>query len=51
MIGALNDLEAGALPESMRAMGISERPSGMQLLSSHPPIAERISALQAGEAK
>jgi len=50
MIGALRrlaDMEAGALPESMRAMGISGRPAWMQLFSSHPPIAERVRALQA----
>lgn len=37
----------GALPESMRALGITDRPGWMALFSSHPPIEQRIAALQA----
>ena len=40
-------LDPGQLPQSMAALGISGRPSGMMaLLSSHPPIEDRIRALQ-----
>ncbi len=50
MINALARLggqDPGALPQSMAAMGISARPSGlMALFSSHPPIEDRIRALQ-----
>ncbi|MCZ7565505.1 MAG: protease HtpX [Burkholderiales bacterium] len=50
MINALARLggaEPGALPESMRAMGIADRPGWMGLFASHPPIERRIAALQA----
>ncbi len=50
MIGALTrlaDLEAGALPASLRAMGIASRPAWMALFASHPPIEQRIAALRA----
>jgi heat shock protein HtpX len=50
MIGALRRLggmEPGALPQSMAASGISGAPGWMALFSSHPPIEERIAALQA----
>jgi heat shock protein HtpX len=50
MINALARLggyEPGALPQSVQAMGIAGKPSGfMALFSSHPPIEERIKALQ-----
>ena len=52
MINALRRLghnEASNMPESMAAFGISPRKDGvMRWLSSHPPIEERIAALQAG---
>ena len=38
---------AGSAAEAMRAMGITDRPSWMALFSSHPPIEQRIAALQA----
>jgi heat shock protein HtpX len=45
-LARLGGLEPGDLPKSMAAMGISSRPSGlMALFSSHPPIEERIAAL------
>jgi heat shock protein HtpX len=43
----LGGLQAGQLPESMRAMGISAAPAWTRLFSSHPPIDKRIRALQA----
>ena len=53
MIRALSRLERGApaqLPEAMRAFGISgDRAGGLKkLFMSHPPISERIAALQNG---
>jgi len=51
MIGALarlGGLDPGNMPKSLATMGISSRPSGlMALFSSHPPIEQRIAALQA----
>jgi heat shock protein HtpX len=46
-LARLGGVEPGALPESMRAMGITDRPGWMALFSSHPPIEQRIAALQA----
>jgi len=47
-LARLGGLEPGALPESMRAAGITDRPSGFAaLFSTHPPVEERIAALQA----
>jgi heat shock protein HtpX len=50
MINALARLggyQPGELPQSVQAMGIAGKPSGvMALFSSHPPIEERIKALQ-----
>ena len=47
-LARLGGVEAGALPQSMAASGISGRPGWMSLFSSHPPIEERIRALQGG---
>jgi heat shock protein HtpX len=50
MIGALmrlGGMQPGALPQSMVASGINGAPGWMALFSSHPPIEERIRALQA----
>ena len=44
----LGGLEGGALPPSFQASGITGQPGGlMALMASHPPIEERIAALQA----
>jgi heat shock protein HtpX len=45
-LARLGGIDPGELPKSMAAMGISSRPSGlMALFSSHPPIEDRIAAL------
>ena len=47
-LARLGGLEAGALPPSFAASGITGGGGGlMALLASHPPIEERIAALQA----
>ena len=50
MIAALRKLgqetDPQPLPEQMRAFGINDRPGMMRLFMSHPPIPERIAALQ-----
>jgi heat shock protein HtpX len=46
-LARLGGMDPGELPKSVQTMGISSRPSGlMALFSSHPPIEERIKALQ-----
>jgi heat shock protein HtpX len=50
MVAALNrlgSLQAGALPQQLQAFGIAGGGGLMALFASHPPIAERIAALQA----
>jgi heat shock protein HtpX len=48
-LSRLGGLQPGELPSQIKAMGISGSPSGlMALFSSHPPIEERIRALQSG---
>ena len=42
----LGGLEAGALPQSFQAHGIAEGSRFLGLFSSHPPIEERIAALE-----
>jgi len=46
-LARLGGLEPGHLPESVKAMGINDRPAWMALFSTHPPIEQRIAALQA----
>jgi heat shock protein HtpX len=46
-LARLGGLQPGDLPKTVQNMGISSKPSGMMaLLSSHPPIEDRIRALQ-----
>jgi heat shock protein HtpX len=46
-LARLGGLDPGALPQSVATMGISGKPSGlMALFSSHPPMEDRIRALQ-----
>jgi heat shock protein HtpX len=45
-LARLGGMEPGALPESVKAMGINDRPGWMALFSTHPPIQQRIAALQ-----
>ncbi len=46
-LARLGSLQPGALPQSFQASGINNTPGWMALLSSHPPIEQRIAALQA----
>jgi len=50
MIAALQRLgaiETGGLPDSVKTLGINSRSGMFQLFATHPPIEERIAALQA----
>ncbi len=47
-LARLGGLKPGELPQSVEAMGISGRGGVMALLSTHPPIEQRIAALQRG---
>ena len=43
----LGGIAPGELPKSFQSSGISDKPGFMSLFSSHPPIEERIAALEA----
>jgi heat shock protein HtpX len=46
-LARLGGIDPGEMPKAMQAMGISSRPSGlMALLSTHPPMEERIARLR-----
>ncbi len=45
-LAKLGGLEPGALPQSIASAGISNKPGFMALFSTHPPIEQRIAALQ-----
>jgi len=45
-LARLGGMQPGALPASFQSSGINNRPGWMALFSSHPPIEERIAALQ-----
>jgi heat shock protein HtpX len=45
-LARLGGLTPGELPKSFAASGISDKPGFMALFSTHPPIEERIAALQ-----
>ncbi len=49
-LARLGGLDPGALPKTVATMGISSRSGMMALFSSHPPMEERIAALQAAQA-
>ena len=49
-LSRLGGLQPGALPQAMAASGINDKPGFMSLFSSHPPIEERIAALEARKA-
>jgi heat shock protein HtpX len=46
-LARLGGLEPGALPSAFKSSGITDRAGIMALFSTHPPIEERIAALQA----
>lgn len=46
-LARLGGMDPGELPQAVKTMGISSRPGGiMALMASHPPIEDRIRALQ-----
>ena len=45
-LARLGGMQPGALPASFQSSGINNAPGWMAFLSSHPPIEERIAALQ-----
>ena len=49
-LARLGSLQAGELPKQMAASGISGKGGVLALFSTHPPIEERIAALQARQA-
>ena len=46
-LARLGGMEPAELPKSMKASGINDKPGFMALFSTHPPIQDRIAALQA----
>jgi heat shock protein HtpX len=50
-LARLGGLEPGALPQSFQSSGIANKSGVLALFSTHPPIEERIAALQARAAQ
>ena len=46
-LARLGGAELPHMPEAVRAFGINDRPSGLALFSTQPPIDQRIAALKA----
>jgi len=46
-LARLGGLAPGALPQAIQTLGITDKAGFMALFSTHPPIADRIAALQA----
>jgi heat shock protein HtpX len=49
-LARLGGLQPGQLPENMKSFGISPSGNLAAIFSTHPPIEQRIAALQAGAA-
>ena len=47
-LARLGQMQAADLPQSVAAMGINKAGGVMELFASHPPLEERIAALQQG---
>jgi heat shock protein HtpX len=45
-LARLGGMEPGELPKSMAAAGISDKAGWSELFSTHPPMEQRIAALQ-----
>ncbi len=45
-LGRLGQVQTGGLPDAVKAFGISSESKMAQLFATHPPIAQRIAALQ-----
>ena len=45
-LARLGGLPPGALPQSLRAFGITDGPAWLGLFASHPPVEARIAALR-----
>ena len=50
-LARLGGLQPGTLPPQFQSSGINNAPGWMALFSSHPPIEERIAALQARQSR
>ena len=44
----LGEMQPGGLPRNLATAGITDRPAWMELFASHPPLEQRIAALQGG---
>jgi heat shock protein HtpX len=47
-LARLGSMQESALPQSVAALGINHSSGFFELFSSHPPLEERIAALQQG---